>query len=66
MVGWCATSSVLETSRETCSRSISLAEQIGLRARERVGDEFTRPRSLLDYLAVIKNLLALLAVCAAA
>jgi trehalose synthase len=33
------------------------AQQIGLRARERVRDEFTSPRSLLDYLAVIKNLL---------
>jgi hypothetical protein len=35
-------------------------------ARERVPDEFTGPRSLLDYLAVIKNLLARSAVGAAA
>jgi trehalose synthase len=42
------------------------AQQIGLRARERVRDEFTSPRSLLDYLAVIKNLLARPAVRAAA
>jgi len=44
----------------------SRAQQIGLRARERVRDEFTSPRSLLDYLAVIKNLLARPAVRAAA
>jgi trehalose synthase len=36
----------------------SRAQQIGLRARERIRNEFTSPRSLLDYLAVIKNLLA--------
>ena len=42
------------------------AQQIGLRAHDRVRDEFTSPRSLLDYLAVIKNLLARPAVRAAA
>lgn len=41
-------------------------EQIGPRARERVREEFTSPRSQLDYLAVIKNLLARPAVRAAA
>jgi trehalose synthase len=44
----------------------SRAQQIGLRARERVRDEFTSPRSLLDYLAVIKTLLSRPAVRAAA
>jgi trehalose synthase len=34
------------------------AEQIGRSARERVRDNFTSPRSLLDYLAVIRRLLA--------
>jgi trehalose synthase len=34
------------------------AEQIGERARERVRDEFTSPRSLLDYLSVLRKLLA--------
>jgi trehalose synthase len=33
------------------------AEQLGRRARERVRDEFTSPRSLLDYLQVIRTLL---------
>jgi trehalose synthase len=33
------------------------AERIGKRARERVRDEFTSPRSLLDYLAVIRKVL---------
>ena len=33
------------------------AEQIGHRARERVRDEFSSPRSLLDYLALIRNVL---------
>jgi hypothetical protein len=42
----------------------SRAQQMGLRARER--DEFTSPRSLLDYLAVIENLLARRSVRAAA
>jgi hypothetical protein len=41
-------------------------QQIGLRARERAWDESTSPRSLLDYLAVIKSLLARTAVRAAA
>jgi hypothetical protein len=44
----------------------SRAQQIGLRARERVRKEFTSPPSLVDYLAVIKNLLARPAVRAAA
>lgn len=34
------------------------AERMGARARERVRDEFANPRSLLDYLSVIKKLLA--------
>jgi trehalose synthase len=34
------------------------AEQMGQRARERVRDEFTSPRTLLDYLGVMKKLLA--------
>lgn len=33
------------------------AQRMGERARERVRDEFTSPRSLLDYLAVMKRLL---------
>jgi trehalose synthase len=33
------------------------ATKIGERARERVRDEFTSPRSLLDYLAVIDTVL---------
>jgi trehalose synthase len=36
----------------------ALARRIGERARERVRDEFSSPRSLLDYLAVLKRLLA--------
>jgi trehalose synthase len=35
----------------------ALARRIGERARERVRDEFSSPRSLLDYLAVLKGLL---------
>ncbi len=34
------------------------AEDMGRRARERVRDEFTSARSLLDYLSLIRNLLA--------
>jgi trehalose synthase len=34
------------------------AEDMGRRARERVRDEFTSPRSLLDYLSLIRKLLA--------
>jgi trehalose synthase len=34
------------------------AEDMGRRARERVRDEFTNPRSLLDYLSLIRKLLA--------
>lgn len=34
------------------------AKQLGVRARERVRDEFTSPRSLLDYLSLIEKLLA--------
>jgi trehalose synthase len=34
------------------------AQRMGERAKERVRDEFTSPRSLLDYLSVIKKLLA--------
>jgi trehalose synthase len=33
------------------------AQRLGARARERVRDEFTSPRSLLDYLAIMKRLL---------
>ena len=33
------------------------AGRIGERARERVRDEFTSPRSLLDYLRLIHNVL---------
>jgi trehalose synthase len=42
------------------------AQRMGERARERVRDEFTSPRSLLDYLSVLKKLLALPAARAAA
>jgi trehalose synthase len=42
------------------------AEDMGRRARERVRHEFTSPRSLLDYLALIRKLLAKLRVRAAA
>jgi trehalose synthase len=42
------------------------AQQMGERARERVRDEFTSPRSLLDYLSVLKKLLARPAASAAA
>jgi trehalose synthase len=35
----------------------SLAERIGRGARERVRDRFTSPRSLLDYLAIIRKVL---------
>jgi trehalose synthase len=34
------------------------AQQMGERARERVRDEFTSPRSLLDYLSVLRSLLS--------
>jgi len=34
------------------------AQRMGERARERVRDEFSSPRSLLDYLAVLRRLLA--------
>lgn len=34
------------------------AQKMGERARERVRDEFTSPRSLLDYLAILRTLLA--------
>jgi trehalose synthase len=43
-----------------------LAQRLGERARERVRIEFTSPRSLLDYLSLIKKLLAEVAVRAAA
>jgi trehalose synthase len=43
-----------------------LAQRLGERARERVRIEFTSPRSLLDYLSLIKKLLAEVAVPAAA
>jgi trehalose synthase len=36
----------------------SRAQQMGERARERVRDQFTSPRSLLDYLSVLRGLLA--------
>jgi trehalose synthase len=42
------------------------AESIGRRGRERVRDEFTSPRSLLDYLRLIRKLLARAGVRAAA
>jgi trehalose synthase len=42
------------------------AGRIGERARERVRDEFTSPRSLLDYLRLIQNLLERSRVSAAA
>jgi trehalose synthase len=42
------------------------AEDMGRRARERVRDEFTSPRSLLDYLSLIRKLLAKSQVRAAA
>jgi trehalose synthase len=42
------------------------AESIGRRARERVRDEFTSPRSLLDYLRLIRKLLVRAGVRAAA
>jgi trehalose synthase len=42
------------------------AQRMGERARARVRDEFTSPRSLLDYLAVMKRLLARPGVRAAA
>jgi trehalose synthase len=35
----------------------SWAAQLGQRARERVRDEFTSPRSLLDYLLLIEKIL---------
>jgi trehalose synthase len=35
----------------------ALASRIGDRARERVRDEFTSPRSLLDHLGVIRRVL---------
>jgi hypothetical protein len=41
-------------------------EQLTLRARERVRDEFTSPRSLLDYLRVIQHVLERSSVPAAA
>jgi trehalose synthase len=43
-----------------------LAQRLGERARERVRIEFTSPRSLLDYLSLIKKLLAEIAVPPAA
>jgi hypothetical protein len=39
---------------------------MGRRARERVREEFTSPRSLLDYLSLIRKLLAKLRVRATA
>jgi trehalose synthase len=41
------------------------AQRLGERARERVRTEFTSPRSLLDYLSLIKTVLAHVAVSAA-
>jgi trehalose synthase len=43
-----------------------LASRIGERARARIRDEFTSPRSLLDYLVVIEHVLRRLRVHAAA